>query len=731
MPKARFSFTKQLDAKDCGPACLKMVAGFHGKKFSIQYLRDRCFITRGGVSLLGISDAAESIGLKTLGTRITFDQLFKEVPLPCIVHWNQNHFIVVVKVSKRRVLVADPALGMVTYTLQEFSKGWISATKDGMDVGLCLIIEPTPEFFLIEGENYKRSSFSFLFKYFRPHKQFFLQLLAGMLIGSILLLIPPFLTQAVVDIGINNQDVGFIYLVLIAQLVLIAGRTSIEFIRSWIFLHMSTRINISLISDYLIKLMRLPARFFDSKMTGDILQRIGDHSRIESFLTQSTLGIIFSIFNLFIFGAVLAFYNLKILGIFLFGSIIYISWILLFLNKRRELDQRRFIQLSDNQNSIIQLISGMQEIKLNNCEKQKRWDWEFIQAKIFRIRVRSLALIQYQQIGSVVINESKNVIIAFLAAKAVIDGQITLGVMFSIQFIIGQMSGPIDQLVGFFYSTQDAKISLERLSEVHDYPAENENNDTRITDLPVELGYSIENLVFQYEGPNSPKVIDNISINIPSNKTTAIVGASGSGKTTLIKLLLGFYPPVSGEIRLGEVPLNLIDSRVYRGQCGVVMQDGYIFSDTIAKNIALGDEIVDNQKLEEAALLANVTEFIKSYPLGFNTRVGAEGRGLSQGQKQRILIARAIYKNPGIIFFDEATNSLDANNEKFILENLNKFFSGRTVVVVAHRLSTVKNADQIIVMEKGKVIEQGTHDQLIKFGMAYFNLVRNQLELGN
>lgn len=731
MPKARFSFTKQLDAKDCGPACLRMVAGFHGKKFSIQYLRDRCFITRGGVSLLGISDAAESIGLKTLGTRITFDQLFKEVPLPCIVHWNQNHFIVVVKVSKRRVLVADPALGMVTYTLQEFSKGWISATKDGMDVGLCLIIEPTPEFFLIEGENYKRSSFSFLFKYFRPHKQFFLQLLAGMLIGSILLLIPPFLTQAVVDIGINNQDVGFIYLVLIAQLVLIAGRTSIEFIRSWIFLHMSTRINISLISDYLIKLMRLPARFFDSKMTGDILQRIGDHSRIESFLTQSTLGIIFSIFNLFIFGAVLAFYNLKILGIFLFGSIIYISWILLFLNKRRELDQRRFIQLSDNQNSIIQLISGMQEIKLNNCEKQKRWDWEFIQAKIFRIRVRSLALIQYQQIGSVVINESKNVIIAFLAAKAVIDGQITLGVMFSIQFIIGQMSGPIDQLVGFFYSTQDAKISLERLSEVHDYPAENENNDTRITDLPVELGYSIENLVFQYEGPNSPKVIDNISINIPSNKTTAIVGASGSGKTTLIKLLLGFYPPVSGEIRLGEVPLNLIDSRVYRGQCGVVMQDGYIFSDTIAKNIALGDEIVDNQKLEEAAHLANVTEFIKSYPLGFNTRVGAEGRGLSQGQKQRILIARAIYKNPGIIFFDEATNSLDANNEKFILENLNKFFSGRTVVVVAHRLSTVKNADQIIVMEKGKVIEQGTHDQLIKFGMAYFNLVRNQLELGN
>jgi ATP-binding cassette subfamily B protein len=636
----------------------------------------------------------------------------------------------VVKTSKRFILVADPALGMVRYSLKEFKRNWISSTNEGKEVGLCLLLEPTPEFFHMEGDIHKRNSFRFLFSYFRPHRRFYLQLILGMLVGSAILLIPPFLTQAVVDIGINNQDIGFIYLVLIAQLLLIAGRTSIEFIRSWILLHMSTRINISLISDYLIKLMRLPASFFDSKMTGDILQRIGDHARIESFLTQSTLGIVFSIFNLFIFSAVLAIYNIKILVIFLIGSLLYIFWIVLFLRKRRELDQRRFIQLSDNQNSIIQLVNGMQEIKLNNCEKQKRWEWESIQAKIFRIRVKSLALLQYQQVGSVVINESKNVLIAFLAAIAVINGQMTLGVMFAVQFIVGQMNSPIDQLVGFFHSTQDAKISLERLSEVHDYPAEHSMSENLINTLPEKLSYSIDNLVFQYEGPNSPKVINDITIRIPENKTTAIVGASGSGKTTLIKLLLGFYPPVTGEIRLGEFAIDMIDSRAYRGQCGVVMQDGYVFSDTIARNIALGDESVDAVKLAEAAQLANVTEFIRSLPLGFNTRVGPDGHGLSQGQKQRILIARAIYKDPKIIFFDEATNSLDANNERFILENLNQFFRGKTVIVVAHRLSTVRNADQIIVLDKGKVIEQGNHDQLIKMGGAYFNLVRNQLELG-
>jgi ATP-binding cassette subfamily B protein len=726
-----FQFTRQLDAKDCGPACLRMVAAYHGRKYSIQFLRDRSYITKGGVSLLGISEAAESIGFKTLGARITWEQLSKQAPLPCIVHWSQNHFVVVVKSGRNSILVADPALGMVRYSIQEFKKHWISGKYEGQEVGLCLLLEPTPEFFKMEGEAHKRNSFRFLFGYFRPHRRFYVQLILGMVVGSAILLIMPFLTQAVVDIGINNQDIGFVFLILIAQLVLIAGRTSIEFIRSWILLHMSTRINISLISDYLIKLMRLPARFFDSKMTGDILQRIGDHSRIESFLTQSTLSIVFSIFNLFIFSIVLAIYNLKILAIFLIGSLLYVTWIVLFLRKRRELDQRRFIQLTENQNSIIQLVTGMHEIKLNNCEQQKRWEWEAIQAKIFRIRVKSLALMQYQQVGSVVLNETKNVLISFLAAKAVIDGHMTLGVMFAVQFIIGQMNSPIEQLIGFFHSTQDAKISLERLAEVHQYPGETVHGEGLVKDMPANLGYTLENLVFQYEGPNSPRVLNDISIHIPENKTTAIVGVSGSGKTTLIKLLLGFYPPVSGEIRLGDLALQMIDKRNYRSQCGVVMQDGYIFSDTIARNIALGEDEVDIDRLNEAARIANVHEFVRSFPLGFNTKVGAEGHGLSQGQMQRILIARAIYKDPRIIFFDEATNSLDANNEKFILENLNTFFAGRTVVVVAHRLSTVKHADQIIVLDKGKVVEQGTHEQLIRLGSAYYHLVKNQLELGS
>ncbi len=680
--------------------------------------------------MLGISSAAESIGLKTIGLKLTWEQLRKETQLPCIIHWDQNHFVVVVKIRKSYVLVADPALGMVKYNPGEFLKKWLSSKNEGAGIGLCLLIEPTPDFYQSKGDYSKRNSFRFLFKYFRPHSRFYFQLLAGMLVGSVILIIPPFLTQAVVDIGINSQDLGFIYLVLIAQIVLIAGRTCIEFIRSWILLHMSTRINISLISDYLIKLMRLPARFFDTKMSGDILQRIGDHSRIESFLTQSTLGIVFSTFNLIVFSSVLAIYNLQILGIFLFGSLLYIGWIALFLRKRRELDQRRFIHLAQNQNSIIQLVSGMQDIKLNNCEKQKRWEWESIQAKIFRIRVSNLILIQYQQLGSVIINETKNVVVAFLAAKAVIDGQMTLGVMFAVQFIIGQMTGPIDQLVGFFHATQDAKISLERLAEVHDYPTEVENIVGPLCPMPENLSYTVENLVFNYDGPSSPKVINEINLTIPQEKTTAIVGASGSGKTTLIKLLLGFYPPVSGEIRLGEAGLDMIDNHIYRSQCGVVMQDGYLFSDTIARNIALGEESIDSAKLNDAARMANVSEFIKSFPLGYNTRVGADGRGLSQGQKQRILIARAIYKNPRILFFDEATNALDANNEKEIIENLNKFFIGRTVVVVAHRLSTVKNADQIIVLDKGRVVEHGAHDELVQHESYYYNLVKNQLELG-
>lgn len=727
---ARFPFVKQLDAMDCGPTSLCMIARYYGKTYSQQTLRERSYITREGVSMLGTSDAAESIGMRTMGVRINFDQLANEVLLPCIAHWKQNHFIVVYKIKKDKVYVADPAHGLVKYNKEEFMSGWGSTKKDGEDQGLCLLLEPTPDFYKEDDESLNKSSFAFLFSYLRPYKKFLIQLVLGMLLGSLLQLIFPFLTQSIVDYGINNRDIDFITLILVAQLALFAGRTSVEFIRSWILLHVSTRINISLISDFLIKLMKLPIGYFDTKMIGDILQRIGDHRRIESFLTSSTLNILFSMVNLVIFGFVLAIYDALIFIVFLIGSVLYFLWIYLFMKKRRELDFKRFAQLSDNQSNLIQIITGMQEIKLNNCEKQKRWEWERIQAKLFKVNIKSLSLSQYQQIGSVFLNQTKNILITFLAAKGVVEGQMTLGMMLAVQYIIGQLNSPIEQLISFMHTTQDAKISLERLGEVHQKKDEESATEEKVTILPKNRSIYVSDLSFQYEGPHSESVLKSVNLEVPESKVTAIVGMSGSGKTTLVKLMLGFYPPTKGDIKVGDIDLQNLSNRMWRQKTGVVMQDGYIFSDTIAKNIAVSDEIVDKQRLLEAARIANIQEFVDTLPLGYNTKIGGEGHGLSQGQKQRILIARAAYSNPDYLFFDEATNALDANNEKAIMENLETFFEGRTVVVVAHRLSTVKNADQIVVLDKGIIVEQGTHQDLTKMKGAYYNLVKNQLELG-
>ncbi len=727
----RFPFVKQMDAMDCGPTALCMIAKYYGKNYSQQTLRERSFITREGVSMLGTSDAAESIGMRTMGVRISFDQLAEEVQLPCIAHWKQNHFIVVYEVKKDTVYVADPAHGLVRYTKAEFMAGWASTAKSGEPQGLCLLLEPAPDFYKEQDESINKSSFTFLFSYLRPFKKFLLQLVLGMLVGSLLQLIFPFLTQAIVDYGINNRDINFVTLILIAQLALFFGRTSVEFIRNWILLHISSRINISLISDFLIKLMKLPIGYFDTKMIGDLMQRIGDHRRIESFLTTSTLNILFSTINMFIFGAVLAIYNMTIFMIFVVGSVLYFIWIYMFLNRRRELDFKRFAQLSDNQSNLYQIITGMQEIKLNNCEKMKRWEWERIQAKLFKVNVKSLSLDQYQQIGSVFINQTKNILISFFAAKAVVTGDMTLGMMLAVQYIIGQLNSPIEQLISFMHTTQDAKISLERLGEIHKKQDEETPDDAKISILPTNKSITISALGFQYEGPHSEMVLKDVNLLIPEKKVTAIVGMSGSGKTTMIKLMLGFYPPTKGEIKVGDTELRNISSRLWRGKIGVVMQDGFIFSDTIAKNIAVSDEIVDKQRLLDAARIANIQDFVDSLPLGFNTKIGQEGHGLSQGQKQRILIARAAYINPEYLFFDEATNALDANNELAIMQNLGNFFQGRTVVIVAHRLSTVKNADQIVVLEKGLLVEKGTHQELTQLKGAYYNLVKNQLELGN
>ncbi len=728
MPK--FPHYQQHDGMDCGPSCLRMIAKYYGKSYTLQTLRDRSYLTREGVSMLGISDAAESIGFRSMGVRISWEQLENEAPLPCIAHWNQNHFLVVYKIKKDTVYISDPARGRMRMTKEEFMKGWASTREGNEDKGLCLLLEPTPDFFATKDEKLNKSGFAFLFSYIRPYKKYIVQLVLGLLLGSILQLILPFLTQSIVDRGISNQDLNFVTLIIIAQLVLILGRTSVNFIRSWILLHLSTRLNIALISDFLIKLMRLPVAFFNTKMTGDLIQRIQDHRRIESFLTAQTLNTLFSMVSLLIFGIVLAIYNLKILLIFLLGTGLYVLWVVLFMKRRRELDHRRFAQLSNNQSNLIQLITGMQEIKLQNCEKQKRWEWEGIQASLFRVDIKGLSLQQYQQAGGVFINEVKNVVIVFLAARSVIEGSMTLGMMLAVQFIIGQLNSPIQQLIGFLHSTQDAKISLERLNEIHEKEDEEDLEEPKITILPEKADLNIDSMSFQYEGPHSPFVLDDINLEVPENKITAIVGASGSGKTTLIKLLLGFYPPVKGNIKIGDSYLSNYSNRFWREKCGVVMQDGFIFSDTIARNIAVSDEVIDKERLLHAVKTANIQEHIESLPLGYNTKIGKEGLGLSQGQQQRILIARAVYKNPEYIFFDEATNALDANNEKVIMENLERFFKGRTVLVVAHRLSTVKNADQIIVLDRGKIVERGKHEELVAQKGAYYELGRNQLELG-
>lgn len=715
---------------DCGPTCLRMVAKYYGKNFSLQKLRDISGINKEGVSLLGISEAAEKIGFRTMGSRLGVEQL-AEAELPAILHWNQNHFVVLHKIKKGKYYIADPGKGLIEYTQAEFLQRWLSTQSNGHSQGIALMLSPSPTFYEQEGDKNEGLNFSFLLRYLYRYKQLVAQLFVGLGVGSLLQLIVPFLTQSVVDIGINTRNLNFIYIILIAQTMLFLGRMSVDFIRSWILLHISTRINISILTDFLIKLMKLPMSFFDTKMTGDIMQRMNDQKRIESFLTGSTLSTIFSMFNLVVFTGVLAYYNVNIFIIFLASSILYSAWVIAFLKRRRELDFKRFDISSKNQSSIVQLIGGMQEIKLNNCEQQKRWEWERLQAGLFKFSIKSLSLGQIQQAGAFFINEGKNIVITFLVAKSVIDGQLTLGGMMAIQYIVGQVNSPIEQLLGFIQQLQDAKISLERLNEIHQMEDEEPADKSFLKELPMDQSIAVNNLSFTYPGAGNEPVLKGIDLSIPHGKTTAIVGMSGSGKTTILKLLLRFYVPQKGDIKVGATHLDQIGYGYWRKQCGTVMQDGFIFSDSIAKNIAVTDEYPDMAKLQHAIKVANIGDLIESLPLGLNTKIGAEGNGISQGQKQRILIARAVYKDPAYIFFDEATNALDANNESVIMQNLEDFFKGRTVVVVAHRLSTVKNADNIVVLDKGVIIEQGTHTELTKKRGEYYNLVKNQLELGN
>lgn len=726
----KFPFYKQFDTMDCGPSCLRMIARHYGKVYSLEFLRERCYLTREGVSLAGISTAAKHIGFRTYGAKVNLKALQKEITLPCIAHWKQEHFVVVYKVKKNTVQVADPALGLVSYTYAEFLQHWAS---NDPETGIVLTLEPTPDFadkgLELDTSYTQKSGITFLFSYILGYKSFLVQLLLSVILGSLIQLSFPFLAQAIVDFGVNTQNLSFIYIILIAQLTLFVSRTTVEAIRGWLLLHMSTRISIAIISDFLMKLLQLPIAFFDTKMTGDLLQRIKDHDRIKNFLTANTLNVVFSLVNLLIFGFVLAIYNWLIFMLFMAGSALAVIWILFFQQKRKVLDHQKFEQLANNQGSLIRMIRGIQEIKLNNIEDQKRWEWEDIQAKTFKIDIKHLSLQQAQEIGTSFINEFKNIIITFLAAKAVIDGSMTLGMMMAVSYIIGQLNTPLQDLVNFMRKWQDAQISLERMSEIHRQQDE-DSNITTLSELPEDTAFYLSKVNFHYNG-SSTNVIKELDLTIPQGKVTAIVGGSGSGKTTLIKLLLKFYQPQQGAIKVGDINISNFNHSFWRTQCGVVMQEGYIFYDTIAYNIAAGSGKVDFKKLRKAAQMANIHQYIESLPLSYNTKIGDDGINLSVGQKQRILIARAIYKDPQFLFLDEATSALDATNEKIIKENLDEFFKNRTVVVVAHRLSTVKNADQIVVLEQGKIIEQGTHETLTEKRGAYFHLVKNQLELGS
>lgn len=724
-----FPFVRQYDAMDCGPACISMAALSHGRRLSLETIRKKAWITREGVSFLGLKSAAESIGFTAAGVKIPFSKLKEGAPMPCIVHWKQNHFVVVNRISEKSVWVSDPAIGRLRMSHDEFLQGWLPGGSDDDASGLALLLEPGPAFDALEDDPPPKGGFEFLLPYLKPFRRQILWLILGLILSGGIQLIFPFLTQAIIDRGITDGDIGFIWLILAGQMALILGRLAVEFTRGWLLLHAGTRLNITIVSDFLARLMGLPIAYFDTKLNGDILQRIDDNSRIESYLTSSSLAILFSLFSFVVFGAVLGIYSITILLVFLAGTALYVLYVTLFMPARERLDNIRFMQMAEAGNRMINIVNGMQEIKLAGNESSNRREWEKMQKEIYTTRVRGLRIMQFQTAGGTLIHESVNILITVISATLVINGSLTLGMMLAVQFITGQLNGPVSQIVSFMRATQDARISLDRLSEVHAMDPEEESSRGE-AEMPADATIEISNLSFRYEGPGSPWILRNLDLVIPSGKITAVVGESGSGKTTLLKMLLGYYPPAEGTVTIGGTALEDISISSLRRHTGAVMQEGYIFPDTILGNIAPGEDNPDPARVAEAVKVASLRQLLDRLPAGLQTRVGQGGHGLSQGQRQRILIARVVYKQPSLLLLDEATSALDASNERMIVENLADFYAGRTVVIVAHRLSTVRHADRIVVLEGGKAAESGTHAELTALKGIYYRLIKDQLELG-
>lgn len=722
----RFPTEYQMDAKDCGPASLKMVAKYFGRYYSLQYLRDKCGITKEGVSLLGISAAAESIGLHTAAFKCTIDDVIMKVPFPVIIYWNENHFVVVYHTNKKHIWVSDPCKGHVKYTRREFMEGWYLKNEDK---GILLALEPTADFKLSKQEKkQEKDSMISILRYFMPHKKEFSLIFFVMLVATLLQGILPFISKSVIDIGISTSDVNFINMVLIGNICILLSIMVFNVVRDWILMHITARVNIALISDYLIKLMKLPVTFFENKLLGDILQRAADHERIRSFIMNNSLSLIFSTFTFLLFSIILLVYNHVIFFIFLGGSVLYVTWVMLFLSIRKKLDWQYFELLSKNQSYWVETVSAIQDIKIYNYERARRWKWEEIQARLYHVNKRVLAVTNMQNLGAHFIESIKNMAITFFCATAVIRGDITFGVMISTQFIIGMLNGPLIQFINFVVSAQYAKISFLRMNEIRQLEDEDELLSVGSTTiLPENKSLVLKNVMFQYAA-HLPMVLTNINLRIPENKVTAIVGSSGCGKSTLLKLLIRLYKPSYGTVSMGGMNVTALNLRKWRELCGVVMQDGKIFSDTIKNNIVLDDEKVNEVQLIKCCQVAQIKEEIDQMPRGFDTEIGERGRGLSGGQKQRLLIARALYRNPKYLFLDEATNALDTVNEQKIVKALNSAFENRTVVIIAHRLSTIRHADQIVVMDKGQIVEIGNHELLMKKKGNYYNLVSSQNE---